>query len=749
MTRNLARGAILAACLGAFSLRAEEIRTTTLYRTGTLTKSVGSANMIVRDVLGDATPEIVSAIPGGSAFAMSYNGTTYRDTWYSPNIGCRAVTVADRDGNGINEVIAGGVTNYDYYGGGGPSFLYVFDATSYGPEVAKVQISATEAVTDIAAGNVDADSDLEIVAITNTKTYVFNAATLALEWTASWGGHTVLIADLENDGQNEIIIAGSDGTVLNAYTQTFKWGLAGGFGSCVAVGDVDNDGKPEIVGGNGYYSGGVKIVNGDTMTVFSLPGLNSEGITTGDANNDGQTELIIGPNQWGSIEGYSISGTTGTKIWSINDPEHGTMGMTVGDPDGDGKNEIVWGSGWTSSGADSLFVGNANTQTIEYRAPDLDGWFSQAIGDLDGDGDLELVIASASTESGYSSGSLTILDYATRQFVAKISVPATIYDVAIGQVDADAAREIVMLGYSTIVVYDGVTLAKEWTSPASSISSNGFAVRNIDADPVDEIIYATTDRKIQVLNGATEFIQFTSGVLDGYIYDLAIGDVDGDSILDAAVATYGGAYIFRTSDWSERTHVTLTNLDYRQIAIGPGHFAVSLSGSGIATYSGSTLTQEWACTSGNALFDLAFVTLAGQQRVAAALSNTNTLRLFPTGGAACPAYDTMSQPLGLGNYGGGVKIAFADVNGDGRPELLAGGYNPSITALGWNSEPRGDVNLDGLVTDADIDALAAYFYGNSHAAQPGADVNGDGAIRPDDLYYLINYRRGTGAPPPL
>jgi hypothetical protein len=71
-----------------------------------------------------------------------------------------------------------------------------------------------------------------------------------------------------------------------------------------------------------------------------------------------------------------------------------------------------------------------------------------------------------------------------------------------------------------------------------------------------------------------------------------------------------------------------------------------------------------------------------------------------------------------------------------------------VAALGFASEPRGDADSDGTVTDADMDALAAFLYGNRTAAQPAADVNADGAIRADDLFYLINYRRGTGAPPP-
>jgi len=762
MTRYLARTALIAAMLAAFSASAEELRLTTLYRTGTFTRGGGKANVVMRDVVGDARPEVISCNYGGSAFALSYDGTAYRDRWISPNVGCTAVGVGDRNGDGFNKVfVAGSPTGVSNYGVTGPGYLFAFDATSYGPELAKVQVSATEPVNSIAVGNVDADAGLEVVAITSTKFYVFNAATFALKWSGAYGGHTVAIADLENDGKNEIIIAGTDGHVLNGYTQTYKWGYFGGFGPSMTVGDVDNDGKAEIIGGTGIYNGAptVKIVNGDTMTTTTISA-SAEAVGVGDANNDGKNELIVGGDQWSDVQGFDVA--TGTKLWSVHNPNWGTVGIVVGDPDGDGQNEVVW-----SSYDPGIFVGNANTQTVESTPDDFNGPFRIAVADLNGDGRLEMVVTATTANSHYyiGVGTAYVLDYETHRLIAKLPIPnyVSIAQLAIGQVDGDAAKEIVLLVSDSsggqVMVFDGVTFALEWSSGPPPCCSNPsqpsgstLIVRNIDGDATDEIIYATNEHKIQVLNGAGPFIQYTTAALDSAIYNMDIADVDGDGVLDLAVATQTGAYIFKTSDWTQRTYIPLTSLNGRTIAAAPGHFAVSLSGDGIAMYSGTTLAQEWSCSSGNLTSDLAFANLGAQWRLTAAMSD-GSLRIFPTAGSSCPAFDTVSQNVAYNAYASSVdqvQLTFADLNGDGRPELLTGSsLEASLSVLGFPSEPRGDVDSDGVVTDADIDRLAAYLYGNSTATQPAADVNGDNAIRSDDLFYLINYRRGSGPAPSM
>jgi hypothetical protein len=710
---------------------ADELRMTTLLRGGDMTVNAGRAGIAVRDVVGDSRAEIVTCA-ARSAHALAYDGVSaYREAWYSQEVGCAGVAVADVNGDGSNEVIVGAAdTNATCCSERG--LVYLFDPTGNRPPLASVQLSATLGVNAIAVGNVDNDAAIEIVAVTDSSTYVLDAATLAVQWTAGWGGTSVAIGDLEGNGLAEVIVNGSDGHVLDAATQTYKWGYIGGFGTVMTAGDADNDGKAEIVGGT---SSQVRVVHGDTFTVDTFSADASSGVTVADANSDGQLEIIASP-YYSTIRGFSA---TGTQLWSTFDASTFNSGLTaVGDPDGDGVTELVWGD----FGRGGLVVGRANVNSTEWRGWLLRGFeYQLAAGDLDGDGDAELVAGSTNT--------LIVRDARSGATVGNIPVPGTsqrVWRVAIGQLDADAANEIAILsgttyGAAALYVYDGVTYALQYNSDFV-FGTMLLAIRNLDADAVDEIVLGSySGNKLQVMNGTGGFLQ-QNITLANAPRDVAIGDLDGDNILDLAVTTDYSAYVFRTSDWLERKKIVPPTYGYSAppVAIMPGQLAIFWPYDKLRTYDGTTLDEVRACTLMEQPGDLAYVTFGGRTRIA---SSEDKVRFYLTDGATCPAETLSTLPKHA------YHLSFADVTGDGRPELLHGAYNSfTVASLAWNDELHGDADADGISTDGDIDALASYLYGSGGAFHPGADVNGDATVRPDDLFYLINYRKGTGAPPP-
>lgn len=746
MSRPLRALSVAALVVLTFSAHAQTtLRRVPVFRTGLTSESVGGANIVLHNVHGPSVHEIVSC-SNGAAFAFTKSGSGYKTVWYTGPIGCAAVAAGDVDGDGAAEVVVGTAP------GSVAGSVRIYSPDRPGPQRATVTLPGTAQVTDVAIGNVDNDAQLEIVALSSADAYVYNAATLALEWTATGrGGTSVAIADIEANGQNEILVNGSQGHVLDAVTQTLKWGYAGGFGAHMGVGDVDNDGKPEIIGGRGRA---VTIINGDVLTTSSWESddfYTIQSMAVGDGNNDGIPEIVTGDDQWGEIHGFSA---TGTQVWFVNNPEHGVSGIGIGDPDGDGVNEAVWGAGFTSSGTDGVFVGNTATHAVEWQSVDLDGPLFGTAADLTGDGDVEILIGYGSSDSGYGAGLLQVQNLAG-EVEATLTIPNSFYGdltrVTTGQVDADPALEILVLAsdYSAgrLHVFDGATYALEWSSPATDWNAPGISsqspiiVANIDGDSVNEIIVATTDAKIQILNGASNFVQASTPGLDGTIYDAALADVNGDATPDLVVGTYSGFYVFQASDLVQRHHLTLAG--GKRVAARPGEYAV-VNDTQIITYSGLTNAEQWRCTSSPAssFMRARYVTINAAAWLA--VGHSSAIDLYPAGGVACPAKTPLEHAVS--NL---QDFDFLDVDGDGARELLfSTWYSAEIDLFSFSTDPRGDADGDGQVFDSDLHALSEYLYGDATLPRAGADVNGDFSVTADDLFYLINYRKGTGAPPP-
>ncbi|HEV7920646.1 MAG TPA: FG-GAP-like repeat-containing protein [Thermoanaerobaculia bacterium] len=730
----------------------QQLRLVPLRRVGVIADYVGAANFAVADLDGDGTNDVVSCSQG-SPFAVTRTGaSTWSTSWMGPDVGCTSVAVGDRDGDGGLDVL---VTTSD-----SPGKLLALDPRSLGGPAASVTLPGTAAGASIAIGNIDIEPAVEIVVVTSTDTYVYDGATLALEWTGQgFGGSKVALGDVDGDHRPDVVINGSTGWILDGEARTSKMGYLGGFGYAMAVGDVDADGKDEIVF-SGSWSQQVTILNADTMQTTSIPATDSpypEAITIADANDDNAVEIITGNNQWGSIEGRRPS--DGLKLWSINNPEHGVQGLAAGDVTGDGKAEVIWGAGYSSSGQDVLFIGNAVTKTITWQSLDLDGTFASAVGDLDGDGRAELVVASGGSRSGYSGSVIEIFDAATGVSKGTLS-PDPYYDfhvtrLAIGQADADPAREIIALGSQSydprVISWDGVTRAREFTSASAgccsspSLLQSMLTVTNIDGDSVDEIILGQSDSKVIVLNGASNVIQ-RAVTVSGSVVDTAVADLNGDSVPDLVVTTSTGVYAYDTGTWAALGQVALSSAT--KMAAGAGFVAITTYDGSVRTFAGAALTAGWTCTSSNlgttatAISSLTFGTIGGTTRLLLGDESGNVRMLSPSG-ATCPSY-TVSAVAKHSI----ARLALADATGDGRPELLVDSwFGSEIDLLGLSTDTPGDADGNGVVDAADLAAIIDFRMSRAPGLAPAADANGDKRVGVEDVFQLINYKFAGGPAP--
>lgn len=189
--------------------------------------------------------------------------------------------VGDLDNDGVKEIVFGNDGYYvclqrnsngdciktDQYTGG----VFAFDINRNFKNGWPVGFRTGERFafvwSSVALGNLDSDSELEVVAGTvDGKIYAFNhdGTLISGSWPVATDNFILaspVIFDVDNDRKNEILIPSADGMVYTLEangTQILGWSLATesmliasdsrrGIRSTPAVGDLDNDGLTEIV----------------------------------------------------------------------------------------------------------------------------------------------------------------------------------------------------------------------------------------------------------------------------------------------------------------------------------------------------------------------------------------------------------------------------------------------------------------------------------------------------------------------
>jgi outer membrane protein assembly factor BamB len=215
---------------------------------------------------------------------------------------------------------------------------------------------------------------------------------------------SVAIADINNDGQYEVVtVANSGGSwrviVLRATDGAFLWSYSVGSQGNPAIADLDNDGYREIVVAtdNGWlyalrHNG--TLYWSRNMGYGAYPGfMNSP--TIADLNGDGWKEIVYGQYGWsgGCYSQYVhvLRGTNGSTIWSYSGPCSGYQvhSRKIADIDNDGQIEIILtGAGYGPSPYIRVLNGATGAVEWTYSGFSFEGL---AIGDVDNDGCMEFV----------------------------------------------------------------------------------------------------------------------------------------------------------------------------------------------------------------------------------------------------------------------------------------------------------------------------------------------------------------------
>jgi len=293
------------------------------------------------------------------------------------------------------------------------------------------------------------------------------------------------------------------------------------------------------------------------------------------------------------------------------------------------------------------------------------GCTAMAITDLDGDGKPDLVTLNQSNQSisvlrnTSASGSITAGSFAPK---VDFSTGANggRFRIAIGDLDGDGKPDVVVAGNTTVSIFRN-------TSTIGSITTSSFATR-VDLDDV---------------NGP---------------YSIAISDLDGDGKPDIAVSNgSSGNAISIWRNISTIGSITTSSFEPRRDigdkSLLPGHYCIA-----IADLDGD-----------------------GIQDIVVDDSGDKTVSIFHDPAVLNNPYDSVASFATAGQTV--ISIAIGDLDGDGKPDLVAANRESNTVSVFRNMSTIGSITAGSFA--AKIDFATGYF---PYDVAIG-DLDGDG--KPD------------------
>lgn len=409
-------------------------------------KDLGAATLIVEDINADGQKEIIvsagnseyNGVPEGRVIIFLNSGPIFWETEFQNDNVWDQMDVGDLDGDGRKEVVIG------YHTGDSRSRdAHVVAYTVSGNTMAQrwkytIDISAydagetTDAWSDVhclAVGDLNQDEKDEVI----VSIYGDDDDRDSLDYTIQLNGNgkrvaavkagherdanVIKIADLNNDGNNEIVLGRYERIEVrkDGLEEIGIWdqnGLDGQI-SDVCVGDLDNDNELEVIGVN---DGVVFAMEKDGTPKWTYDtGVNDElSVASADLDYDGQWEVIVGADDRnGSV--FILTGDGNLKqqwnngndilailVEDIQDDCHFEIiareyDLTVWEMKPTGVKIDPWLSGWLESAPSMLDPSVSDTISVSDTGTDIFAYIPLQISD---DGSTYHVYAALKDKDG-------------------------------------------------------------------------------------------------------------------------------------------------------------------------------------------------------------------------------------------------------------------------------------------------------------------------------------------------------------
>ncbi|WP_439507045.1 beta strand repeat-containing protein, partial [Sediminibacterium sp.] len=370
--------------------------------------------------------------------------------------------------------------------------------------------------------------------------------------------------------------------------------------------------------------------------------------------------------------------------------------------------------------------------------------YSVAIGDLDGDGKSDLAVTNRGSNtvsifrSTTTSGSIGSGSFADK---VDFTTGTTPYAVSIGDLDGDGKPDLAVtnFGSSSVSVFRN-------TSTSGSISSGSFAAKvdfttglrpfsvaigDLDGDGKPDLAVANQNsntvsvfRNIST-NGSIESGSFAAKVdfaTGDNPREVAIGDLDGDSKPDLAVANFTSSTVsvFRntattgsinTSSFANKVDFT-TGTNPRSVAIGdldgdgkPDLVVANQSSSNISVFHNTSTGGSIEAGSFAAKVDFTIGTTPGHVSIGdfdgdgkadlAVVWASNTVSVFRnTASSGSIGSGSFADKIDFTTGTGPASVAIGDLDGDGKADLAVANFSSNNVSVLRNAE----IQLPPIIT---------------------------------------------------
>ncbi|MHB8678451.1 MAG: beta strand repeat-containing protein [Rudaea sp.] len=659
----------------------------------------------VADVNGDGKPDLIVANNGSNTVSVLLNTTPpgaampsfATQQTFPTGSNPRSVAVADVNGDGKSDLI---VSNL-----GDNTVSVLLNTTPPGaatPSFAAQQTFSTgSGLFFVAVADVNGDGRPDLIvpnSSAKTVSVLLNTTppgavtpTFAAQQAFSTGNgpQSVGIADVNGDGRPDLIVPNNGGNTVSVLLNTTAPGastpsfaaqqtfLTGSGPDSVGVVDINGDGKPDLVVANINDNTVSVLLNmtppGAVTPAFAAQqtyatGTNPASVDVADVNGDGKPDLVVANINANTVSVLLNTTAPGTASPSFAAQQtfstgSGPQSVAVADVNGDGKPDLIVADNGGSTASVLLNTTPPGAATPSFATQQTfatgNGPFSVAVADLNGDGKPDLIVTNSSDNTvsvllNTTAPGASTLSFAAQQSFATGTVPVF---VAVADVNGDGKPDLIIANLTASTV----SVLLNTTAPGAA--TPGFATQQT----------------------------FSTGVVP---YSVAVADVNGDGKPDLIVANSSSSTVSVLLNTTLPGAATPTFAAQQSFATGNGPDSVGV-----------------ADVNGDGKPDLIVVNRS---------SNTVSVLLNTTLPGAATLSFAAQQTFAIGNNP--YSIAVSDINGDGKPDLVVANANDNTVSVLLNTTATG-------AATPSFAAQQTFSSGNGPISVAVADVNGDG--KPD------------------